>query len=55
MTLLNGKLEHLSAAVTSGRMGTLTGLSADDIAARIERLFLNDEYRGAEQRPERDK
>jgi hypothetical protein len=49
MALLNGKLQHLSTTIASGRMGDLTGLSADDIASRIERLFLNDEDRGAEQ------
>lgn len=43
MTLLNGKLQHLSATISSGRMGDLTGLSADEIASRIERLFLRDE------------
>lgn len=43
MTLLNGKLQHLSATISSGRMGDLTGLSADEIASRIERLFLTDE------------
>ena len=43
MTLLNGKLQHLSATISSGGMGDLTGLSADEIASRIERLFLKDE------------
>jgi hypothetical protein len=43
MTLLNGKLQQLSATISSGRMGDLTGLSADEIASRFERLFLNDE------------
>ena len=43
MRLLNGKLQHLSGAISSGRMGDLTGLSADEIASRIEQLFLNDE------------
>ncbi len=42
MTLLNGKLQHLSATISSGRIGDLTGLSADEIASRIERLFAND-------------
>jgi hypothetical protein len=43
MNLLNGKLQYLSGAISSGRMGDLTGLSADEIASRIEQLFLNDE------------
>lgn len=43
MSLLNRKLRHLSATISSGRMGDLTGLSADEIASRIERLFLRDE------------
>jgi hypothetical protein len=42
MALLNDKLQHLSNAVTSNRMGDLTDLSADEIASRIEQLFLND-------------
>ena len=41
MTLLNGKLQHLSATISSGRMGDLTGLSADEIAERIEGLLMN--------------
>jgi hypothetical protein len=41
--LLNDKLQYFSSAITAGRMGDLTGLSADEIASRIERLFLNDE------------
>ena len=43
MSLLNGKLQRLSGAISSGSMGDLTGLSADEIASRIEQLFLNDE------------
>ena len=43
MALLNGKLQRLSATISSGGMGELTGLSADDIASRIERLFLKEE------------
>lgn len=48
MTLLNGKLEDLSGAISSGRMGQLTGLTADEIADRIKQFFLNDAGRGAE-------
>ena len=43
MTLINGKLQYLSSTISAGRMGDLTGLSADEIAARIEQLFLNGE------------
>ena len=43
MSLLNGKLHHLSGVISTGRMGDLTGLSADEIASRIEQLVLDDE------------
>jgi hypothetical protein len=49
MAMLNGKLQHLSGTISSGRMGDLDGLSADEIASRIEQLFLKDEDGGAEQ------
>jgi hypothetical protein len=48
MALINGKIEQLSASLTSGRMGDMTGLSAEEIASRIERLFLDEECREAE-------
>ena len=51
MTLLDEKLQDVSGTISSGRMGTLTGLSADEIAERITQYFLNDEDRGAEQSP----
>jgi len=54
MAFLNGKLEYLSSALSSKRMGNLTDLSADEIASRIEQLFLNDQHEEAEQGP-RDK
>ncbi|MFO7870565.1 MAG: hypothetical protein R6V03_03935 [Kiritimatiellia bacterium] len=41
MALLNGKLQNLWTTISSGRMGDLSGLSADEIASRIERLFRN--------------
>ncbi len=51
MTLLNGKLQYLSGAISSGRMGHLSGFTADEIADRIERFILTDGDRGAEQSP----
>lgn len=44
MTLLNDKLNQLATTISSGQMGDLTGLSADEIAARIAQLFRNDEH-----------
>lgn len=43
MALLNGKLDLLGSAVSAGRLGDLTGLSADEVASRIEQMFLSDE------------
>jgi len=43
MALLNGKLERLTSGIAAGRLGDLTDLSADEIASRIERMFLNGE------------
>lgn len=43
MALLNGKLERLGSAVSAGRLGDLTGLSAGEVASRIEQMFLSDE------------
>lgn len=43
MALLDGKLERLSSAVSAGRLGDLTGLSADEIASRIERMLMDEE------------
>lgn len=40
ISLINGKLQHLSSTISSGQMGDLAGLSSDEIAARIEQLFL---------------
>jgi hypothetical protein len=40
MDLLDAKLQHLSDDLSSGRLGDLSGLSADQIAARIEQWFL---------------
>jgi len=42
MSLLNGKLERLGSAVSAGRLGDLTGLSADEVASRIEQMFLSE-------------
>lgn len=55
MDLLDSKLNQLSAKISSGSIGDLTGLTADQIASRLEHLFLNDEDLGAEKPPERDK
>lgn len=51
MTLLDEKLQDLSGTISSGRMGDLTALSADEIAERITQYLLNDEDRVAEQSP----
>ena len=45
IALLNGKMRHLSDTITAGGMGNLAGLSADEIASRIEQLFLKDDGR----------
>jgi hypothetical protein len=49
MALLNGKLDYLSSALSSERMGDLRNLSADEIASRIERLFPRQQDGGEEQ------
>ena len=54
MAFLNGKLEQLSSGLSSKRMGDLANLSADEIASRIEQLFLHDGDEGAEQERPRD-
>ena len=43
MALLNGKLERLASGMSAGRLGDLTGLSADEVASRIEQMFLSGE------------
>ena len=54
MEFINGKLNYLTSAISSERMGDLTELSAEEIASRIEDLFLKDEDRGADQPPAHD-
>lgn len=39
MAAINETLEHLSAAAASGRLGSLAGLSAEEIANRLEGFF----------------
>ncbi|MFO7601948.1 MAG: hypothetical protein R6X27_19380 [Candidatus Desulfacyla sp.] len=39
MRLIQGKIDYLSRELSSGYLGDMAGLSADEIAARIERLF----------------
>lgn len=48
MSLINAKLQSLTDALSSGRLGDLTGLSADEIASRIEQLLRNEKNRDAE-------
>jgi len=40
MAFLGGKVERLSSAIASSRLGDVTNLSANEIAARIEQLLL---------------
>jgi len=42
MEFIGKKIEQLSTALSSPRFGDLSGLSADEIAARIEQWFLED-------------
>jgi hypothetical protein len=42
MAFINSKIELLSSELSSKRMGDLSGLSADEIALRIEQFLLND-------------
>lgn len=39
MALINEKIEFISSQLSSGRLGDLTGLSAEEIASRIEQMF----------------
>ena len=41
MGIINRALQFLSSSISSGRMGDLSGLSAEEIAERIEQLFKN--------------
>jgi len=43
MVLLNGKLEGLASGISTGRLGDMTGLSADEVASRIEQMLLSEE------------
>ena len=43
MNFLNDKLNSLSASISSGNMGDLSNLSADEIADRIEKFFKENE------------
>lgn len=43
MDLINEKIEHISSELSSCRFGDVSGLSAEQIALRIEHLLLEDE------------
>jgi hypothetical protein len=43
MDLIGEKLEHISRELSSARFGDVSGLSAEQIALRIEQLLLGDE------------
>lgn len=45
MALINAKLELISTALSSERFGDMTGLSAEEIASKIEQLFQSDDER----------
>ena len=51
MALLDGKLNQLTAAISAGRLGDLTKLSANEIVSRIEQLMTKEEHRLPPQRP----
>jgi len=40
MDLIDKKLEHITGELSSGRLGDMSGLSAEQIASRIEQFFL---------------
>jgi len=42
MDLINSKIDFISSELSSNRMGGLSDLSADEIALRIEKMFIND-------------
>lgn len=48
MDFLNEKIEHLSRELSSSRFGNVSGLSAEEIAARIEQLLLENEKENVE-------
>ena len=39
MDLINEKIDYISSQLSSGRLGDLAGLSAEEIASRIEQMF----------------
>jgi hypothetical protein len=43
MNFINEKIDYLSSAISSGSMGNLSNLSADEIANRLEQMFKKDE------------
>jgi hypothetical protein len=43
MDLINEKIEHISNELSSGGFGDVSGLSPEQIAARIEQLLCDDE------------
>jgi hypothetical protein len=43
MDFINSKLQWMSSEISAGRLGDLTGLSADEIGLRIENLFRQDQ------------
>jgi hypothetical protein len=50
MDFIGAQIERLSTGLSSGRLGDLTGLSADEIAHRIERWFLDNPARDIRQK-----
>ncbi len=48
MDFLNEKIEHISCGLSSSRFGDVAGLSAEEIAARIEQFLLENEGKNAE-------
>jgi len=42
MDLINEKIDYISSQLASGRLGDLTGLSAEEIVSRIEQMFDTD-------------
>ncbi|MCX5646495.1 MAG: hypothetical protein NTZ17_17715 [Phycisphaerae bacterium] len=48
MNLIGEKIEQISGKLSSARLGDVSGLSADEIASRIEQLLLGDEGRDTE-------
>ena len=54
MDFIDEKLGQISMELSSTRFGDVSGMSAEQIASRIEQLLLRDENEKAEQEPEPD-